>query len=380
MTGIPDTFDVVVVGSGPSGVSTALNLQRQAPTSAAKMLVIDKAVHPRHKLCGGGVTLLSQQLLSNLGLDLTLNYVPIHEILLRFDGRDVVVREENAIKIVRRDKFDAALVGAARERGVAVREGVALNGLRREGNSMVLETDSGDLRAKVVVAADGAKSTVRRHIGLEGPSRVCRAIEILTPENPETTPEFLEHRVVFDFTAVPNGLQGYYWDFPSSVDGEPYMNRGVFDSRVLSERPNADLKEVFQNHLSERGLHLDGYKLMGNPGRWFDPRADISVPGVLLVGDAAGIEPLGGDGISCALWYGEVAAAEIAQAFGTGDFNFAGYRKRLLAHPLGRHMARRTRMAQLIYGRRNPTALHAFWMYLAMRARWNASLFARHRA
>src|SRR5205823_1184117 len=166
-------------------------------------------------------------------LDLDVPYMPIHEVCLRFEGRDIVTRRQNCILIVRRDAFDAALVRIVRQRGVEVREGVTVTGLTMDGDHVLVQTDQGPLSARAVVAADGAKSTVRRHVGVTGPSRVCRAIEVLTPEDPETDPDFRDHRIVVDFSDVPRGLQGYVWDFPSMVKGEPRMNRGVFDSRVM---------------------------------------------------------------------------------------------------------------------------------------------------
>jgi flavin-dependent dehydrogenase len=48
-------YDVVIVGSGPAGVSTWLHLHRFEPQLAARTLVLEKAQHPRPKLCGGGV-------------------------------------------------------------------------------------------------------------------------------------------------------------------------------------------------------------------------------------------------------------------------------------------------------------------------------------
>lgn len=375
--GAQDAFDVIVVGSGPCGSSVGMHLRERAPAIADRTLVLDKAHHPRHKLCGGGLTAVSQQLLDKMNLDLVLNYVPIHEICLRFDGRQVRMREPNALKVVRRNRFDAALVTKARERGIEVREGINVSGVQVDADGVTLATSEGPLRAKAVVAADGAKSVVRRHIGLEGPSRICRAIEVLTPEDPETTPEFREHRAVFDFSDVPDGLQGYAWDFPSAVDGQPFMNRGVFDSRVLPERPMADLKGMFEKYLSKRNRNLSDYDLMGNPGRWFDPQAQFSAPRALLAGDAAGIEPLGGDGISCALWYGEVVADEIAEAFARGDFAFSGYKQRLLNHPLGRHMSERTRQARFMYGLRSRRRLNLLWLYLSMRDVWHRRVLSK---
>ncbi|MCA9976298.1 MAG: FAD/NAD(P)-binding protein, partial [Anaerolineales bacterium] len=60
--------DVLIVGSGPSGTSTALHLLQQDPSWAGRIVLVDKAIHPREKLCGGGMTHLSQNILTRLGL------------------------------------------------------------------------------------------------------------------------------------------------------------------------------------------------------------------------------------------------------------------------------------------------------------------------
>jgi len=52
-----ERVDVLIVGSGPSGASTALHLARRDPAWAGRVVIVEQAVHPREKLCGGGVTL-----------------------------------------------------------------------------------------------------------------------------------------------------------------------------------------------------------------------------------------------------------------------------------------------------------------------------------
>ena len=64
-----ENIDLLVVGSGPSGTSTALHLVKKDPSWAERIVVIDKAVHPREKLCGGGVTHIGQNILAGLKSD-----------------------------------------------------------------------------------------------------------------------------------------------------------------------------------------------------------------------------------------------------------------------------------------------------------------------
>ena len=68
-------------------------------------------------------------------------------------------------------------------------------------------------------------------------------------------------------------LQGYYWDFPSIVDGELRMNRGVFDSRARPEREKADLKGTLRDSMAERDRQLAEKEIKGHPIRWLDLRA-----------------------------------------------------------------------------------------------------------
>jgi flavin-dependent dehydrogenase len=58
-------------------------------------------------------------------------------------------------------------------------------------------------------------------------------------------------------------------------------------------------------------------------------------PNVLLVGDAAGVEPTFGEGISYALRYGAIAAQYLVRSYERSDFSFQDYRDRLLASPMG---------------------------------------------
>lgn len=353
--------DVLIVGSGPSGTSTALHLVRSNPAWAGRIVVVDKAVHPREKLCGGGVTHMGQHILARLGLEFEPQSFAVKEVRLVYQDKSYAFYGNPVFRITRRDEFDHWLVKTAVDLGISVRQGEAVSDIIPHDDYVEVITEKATIHARVLVAADGSKSFVRRRLKWDDDSRVARLVEVLTPEDPQTQPEFRDAVAVFDFTYMTEGLQGYYWDFPSYVAGRPYMNRGLFDSRARPERPKADLKQTLRESLEERRRNLDDYKLKGHPIRWWSRDGKFSAPHILLVGDAAGADPLFGEGIAFALGYGEVAADAIDDAFDRRDFSFEGYRGMLLAHPLFRQLDLRTRIARFAYLMKYPWLVRAGW-------------------
>jgi flavin-dependent dehydrogenase len=342
-------YDIIIVGSGPAGVSTWLHLHQLNPGLAARTLVLEKAQHPRPKLCGGGVTRAADARLERLHVRIDVPDVAIHAVEFRYRGRRFYWRQRNYFRVVRRREFDAALVRAARQRGMLLREQEAVRGLSRLDGGWQLETGRAAYRSRVVVGADGANSVVRSQLGIQGEQRIARLIEILTPANPATAPEFVSHTAVFEFDGVDRGLQGYAWDFPCRDNGAAALNRGIYDSRTYPHRPRADLRSLFRAALQARAALNPGQVWQGHPLRWFHPRATFAQPHAMLVGDAAGVDPFAGEGISFALQYGDVAASQLAAAFDAGDFTFARYPACIMAHELGRGLNLRRFLARLAY-------------------------------
>ena len=333
------------------------------------MIIVDKAVHPREKLCGGGITHLGQNILADLGLTLEPRHFEVKEARLVYRDKSYSFFGNPVFRIVRRDEFDHWLLKTAESLGVRVRQGEAVTQITPRDDHVEVVTEQATFHAKVVVAADGSRSFVRRKLKWEDESRVARLVEVLTPEDPAAQPEFRDGVAVFDFTPMDSDLQGYYWDFPSYVRGEPFMNRGVFDSRARPEKPKADLKEVLGGELAERDRELHHYELKGHPIRWWSSRGRFAQPRVILVGDAAGADPLFGEGISFALGYGEPAAGAIIDAFARDDFSFDSYATRLKRHPLFVHLRLRTRLARMAYLLNYPWLVSLGWsaMRLAVR-------------
>lgn len=363
-----DQYDIIIVGAGPAGISTALHLAQLAPELVRRTLILEKAVHPRPKLCGGGLLPDAEVILKRLGLDSAeVPHTDVDWARFDYDGRGFRMRAERggayAFRTIRRYEFDAWLAGKARERGFRLLENTAVKQITPVDSCMLLETDQGEMRANVVVGADGSKSVVRRLVVPHDSTHTARLLEILTEPRPAQS-FHNQADSYFDFLYVPQGILGYSWDFPALEKGQPVRNRGIYDSNVYPLKSELSLQAALADELEHHGYRIDEYKLQGHPLRWFEAKSAFSIPHVLLVGDAAGADALFGEGISIALGYGQLAARAIQQAFENGDFGFRDYRRSILRSELGKSLRRRTWLARVYYRLRNRTVQAFVWRRL----------------
>ncbi|MFZ2587063.1 MAG: geranylgeranyl reductase family protein [Alphaproteobacteria bacterium] len=283
-------WDVIVVGAGPAGSSVAYDLAK----AGKRVLVLDKAEFPRDKPCGGGLT-------------------PKTLKRLRFDVRAVVERECTQMVVsdrmekvaalpdvgvvcsmVQRPAFDTFLLDKAVEAG-AVFQVAEVEGVVHDCDSVVVNTNGGGTeRCRWLIAADGAKSGVRRLVHKRPVVRQAFALE----GKARLGEDFATY---FDFFVVS---WGYGWVFPKG----DHLNVGIgtFNRNVKISRK--DLMAYCKAKLGHEELHdVVGHPLGIGPanGRW-------SVGRVLFAGDAAGtVEALMGEGIHNAVCTGQVAAKAV---------------------------------------------------------------------
>jgi flavin-dependent dehydrogenase len=367
--------EVVVAGAGPAGVAAAVALARLRPELAARgrILCFDKARFPREKPCGGGLTGHAWAALDALGLAVRVPAVscPIGRVV--YGRRSRVVTLARPIDVIRREEFDADLAAQARALGVVIAEdeGVVSHRVDRARAVVEITTSRGRrLRARVLVAADGAGSRIRKELASGDPpsaaraSRPVRPLQMFKTELP--APERFPSEMIYDFSPLEEGLRGYVWLFPVA-GGRLNVGAMHTPTRRLG---GAEIVRILERTLARYGVSLPTAR--GWPAWPYVTESRLAGPHVLCVGDAAGIDALTGEGIAVGLEHGLLAAGEIDRALETRDFSFVDYGRTLGAATVGRELALDGQLAHRLYA----SSGFRFWLSLVMFDRRMLELYA----
>ena len=338
------TYDLIIVGGGPSGAAATLYARRHG----LRTLLLDKATFPRDKVCGDALSGKSVAILRELDLLDGVRRLPgaaISRIIftsprhteLVIDLRQSSLNQVPEGFVIRRRNFDRFLFEEARQAADTCREGFTVtnllvedgyvHGVRgRQGDNTEIEH-----RGRIVLGADGYNSLVARKTGLyrHDPRHWVVALRQYYRNVGGLSDQIELHY-------VDEVIPGYFWIFPLE-DGCANVGIGMLHQYIKERK--VDLRQILKAAIDSpafRGRFTDAEPLE-EPVGWNLPVGSkhrrMVGNGFMLLGDAAGlIDPFTGEGIGNALYSARFAVETAREAIEAGDVSeafLARYDRRL---------------------------------------------------
>ena len=329
--------NVLIIGAGPAGTSTALFLAKQGIAST----IIDKATFPRDKICGDALSGKVVEVLNKLDKSLAMELATDNHYLgswgvtfvapnleaLRVPFTTKAEKKNAPGVIAKRIDFDNWLVEKAKTNPlVTLLQNCEVRSYKRTNNGIAAEAKDGTtIHTKLVIACDGAHSSFTKNIaGLKTESEhnchglraYYKGVKGLDTDN------FIELHFIKDI------LPGYFWIFPLP-NGEANVGIGMRADKMTEKGIN--LKKSFEQVIASNpsiaarfkdAELVDDIKLYGLP--LGSKKRPLSGDNYMLCGDAAMlIDPFTGEGIGNAMMSGMHAANQAALCIQQNNYSTA---------------------------------------------------------
>ncbi|AXI79014.1 geranylgeranyl reductase family protein [Peterkaempfera bronchialis] len=348
---VEGSADVIVVGAGPAGATTAYHLAR----AGLDVLLLEKSSFPREKVCGDGLTPRAVKQLVEMGIDVSEGAGWLHNkglriigggVRLELDWPDLASFPDYGL-VRKRADFDELLARQAEKAGARLYERANVSGPLlddRTGRITGVTAKLGEEKrpvvftAPLVIAADGNSTRLSLAMGLhrreDRPMGVAYRTYFTSPRHDD---DYLESWLELwdrrhgQATLMP----GYGWIFGMG-DGTSNVGLGLLNT--TSSFGEIDYRELLKSWCANMPAEW-GY----TPENMTEPIRGAALPmafnrqphytrGMLLVGDAGGmVNPFNGEGIAYAMESGKIAAEVVVQAH--ARVTEAGRERALQAYP-----------------------------------------------
>lgn len=293
-------FDVIVVGGGPAGSTAAYTLA----TKGIDVCLVDRSVFPRHKLCGGLLTLRSKRIFDEA---FGVSWDPVIEAVSRslfFYRKDRLlnsIRDYRDLYFTRRYNFDNYLLGLARKANAVLLLGNDVRHVDIKDRTVTMG-DGTSLFYRYLIGADGVNSRVGRMLFRRSfdKSTLAYGLEMEVPVT-ESIGRIVDPEIYFDVVKW-----GYGWVFPKRET----LTIGV--GALHGKAP--DIRRRFAEFAEMRFGDLPKAEPRGHYIPFGNYRKQPGRDNVLLCGDAAGLaDPITGEGIAFAMQSGYYAALSVIE-------------------------------------------------------------------
>tara|TARA_Y100001970_G_scaffold107621_1_gene134583 strand:+ start:2573 stop:3700 length:1128 start_codon:yes stop_codon:yes gene_type:complete len=327
-------FDVIIIGGGLSGSSTALNLSKKGYS----VLVIEKEIENKLKPCAGGMASSMKKFLP-LNIEKAIES-KIRNVEFRWKASDNVVADisgESPFWIIKPEKLDQLLINEAVKNGIEILRPVKAEKIIKEDDMWVIYcSNEYNYKSKFLVIADGSQSKWVGHFNL-GPRKPKFANTIAL--RLKGLGDIPKDSVRFEFGFVKHG---FAWAFPlkESIN----IGLGTFINNNLLEN-----EEINNKIIKSFGFDDLSYKTINKKLRIWNGFHKINRDKVLAVGDAASLcDPFLAEGIRPSL-ISSFHAAESIDLCLAKKIDHLNHYSRNINYSWGKSMAWGRRIARIFY-------------------------------
>jgi len=282
------TKNIVIVGAGPSGLATAIELKR---ISQYNVIILEKNPEISYKICAGGI----DPNLSEIDMPEEIINRKFNKIKFFTPKQSLIIKkDEPIIATVNRKTLHEIMTTQALEAGVKIFFNKHVKKI--DSNSIIVSSGE-TFKFDYLVGADGSNSTIRKKLGIKT-KKILTAFQYMIPgEYPDI--EFYLDFKKFRFS--------YTWIFPQKdiisvgTGYDPNLSNSNFTIK--------DLRENFDNWCKEK-FNLENARFEAFSIN-YDYRG-FKLGNIFLAGDAAGFASgFTGEGIKFAIFSGRDIAKKI---------------------------------------------------------------------